>query len=251
MRSEPATGGDRDDREAASLARVVLVAVVAAALVVSPVLIEAAVASTAKEDEYTYEAVEIRVDESNIRLSRVGVSEDLYGFDCEDRPDRECNLERSLLEDNVTVRRDGVTGRARVRYAIHDGRVYRRTFREHGTNRTYGLRSVAAETALEDVAVPAEEAIEDETVRRVLEGERVTVDHLIPHRGAIAPEDYDSYPLPIYEYEGSYYVLALVSVRTYATPRPGPVLSLLGYVLPMCGLFLLPTFLRRYDRIEL
>lgn len=244
-----------DDEETRSISggKTALFACVATLLVASPLVINAAVAATAPEDEVTYRSTEL-VERGNAIEYRQGpgITEGLLGIDCDAEPDRECLLERQLLGNEATFEyNDGFGGSPDTRYASHHGELYERTYDETVGTRTYGMRPVSGKEVLADVAVPVEESAENATVRRIIEGEKVTVDHLITHPADPDKEYSSAYQSPVYEYEGSYYALVLVSIYTHSDPRAGAVLWAVGTTLSLTGLIAPPLFLRRYDRIEL
>lgn len=244
---------DDDVTRSISGRKAALFACIAALLVVSPVIIDAAIAATAPDDEFTYRSSELKGYGRTIEVIQgPDVREAFRGIDCYPTRDRECYLERRLLGENVTVERTrGSGGEPDPRYAYHHGRLYERTYVENASNRTYGMEPVSGKEVLADVAIPVEESPENATIRRIIEGDQVTVDHQIAHPADPDKEYNHAHQSQVYEYEGSYYALALVSVHTYPGPRAGAPLSALGLGLPVTGLLGSVLFLRRYDRIEL
>lgn len=107
-----------------------------------------------------------------------------------------CALERPLVEANLTLADDDAPEDWRG-YTYH-GRFYERVSSSSGDNVTLGLRPVAAEEVLADVAVPVESVPEvsgGDAVRRAVETGSVRVDPPFAYAREILRGDGDYYVL--------------------------------------------------------
>lgn len=166
-----------DDGPTHHRARALLYLSVGVALVLAPAAVGPVDEAVTPDASYTYEAVEVTPRDGTLVFDGPPPDDGLARVGCVVDYSRLCGLEVRMLEGDVTVRKVNPVRRQAAPYAEFDDTYYRRTHARVDGRLRFGLRPVAAEAVLGDVAVPASETARPSAVRRVVSDGTAAVGH--------------------------------------------------------------------------
>lgn len=106
---------------------------------------------------YTYEAVEVTVQNGTLAFDGPPPDDGIEDVDCFGEYSRLCGLEVEQLDGNVTVERVNPIERESARYAEFFDQYYRRVQHRNASHITYGLEPVSARIVLDTISVPIDQ----------------------------------------------------------------------------------------------
>lgn len=232
------TDPDLTNKTTLNRALAVLYLAIGVLLVLSPVVIGSFGTAHEPRPSYTYEAVEVTVQNGSLAFDGPPPEDGIEGIDCVTDYSRLCGLEVDQLDGNVTVEKvNPITGET-AQYVEFFDQYYRRVHHRNASHITYGLEQVSAQTVLESISVPIDQTEDPVAVGTIIGQTTGSIDHKL------------STPEQVVAVEGSYYLFNFqraetprdTSGRTAAIPF---LLSGLGVIL---GVWSLRKGWIRYDR---
>jgi len=193
---------DPTDETALHRERAILYLAIGGLLVLSPAVVGPVGDTLEPNPSYTYEAVEVTVQNGTLAFDGPPPDDGIEGVDCLGVYSRLCGLEVEQLDGNVTVEKVNPVERETARYVEFFDQYYRRVHHRSASHITYGLEPVSARTVLETISVPINQTEDPAAVRTTVRRDSGTIDHELS-----APEQ-------VVGVEGSYYVFNLQRAET-------------------------------------